>query len=130
MDAAQHIVKLGPCAVELVDRTMLDLALGNASFEPVIRRFVKGEPDAVLLVEFAGDDRDAQVRGVRDLGDLMGDLGFAGAVVQIVEPAAQAALWNGRKAGFESARSSIVRSTSSTAAGPSFTMCCAASMAS
>ena len=40
MDAAQHIVKLGPCAVELVDRTMLDLALSNAAFAPVIRRLV------------------------------------------------------------------------------------------
>ena len=44
MEAAQHIVKLGPCAVELVDRTMLDLALSNAAFAPVIRTFVKGEP--------------------------------------------------------------------------------------
>jgi FAD/FMN-containing dehydrogenase len=26
MDSAQHIVKLGPSAVELVDRTMIDLA--------------------------------------------------------------------------------------------------------
>ena len=32
MDAAQHIVKLGPAAVELVDRTMLDLALSNPAF--------------------------------------------------------------------------------------------------
>ena len=36
----------------------------------------------------------------------------------------------GSNAGFESARSSIVRSTSSTAHGPGFTMCCAASIAS
>src|SRR5512142_734187 len=61
MDAAQHIVKLGPCAVELVDRTMIDLALGNAAFAPIIRQFVKGEPDAILLVEFAGEARDPQV---------------------------------------------------------------------
>jgi FAD/FMN-containing dehydrogenase/Fe-S oxidoreductase len=99
MDAAQHIVKLGPSAVELVDRTMLDLALGNPAFAPVIRRFVKGEPDAVLLVEFAGADPELQVRGVRDLGELMGDLGFAGGVVEILDPAAQASLWNVRKAG-------------------------------
>jgi FAD/FMN-containing dehydrogenase/Fe-S oxidoreductase len=99
MDAAQHIVKLGPCAVELVDRTMLDLALGNPAFAPVIRRFVKGEPGAVLLVEFAGPERDRQVHGVRELGDLMGDLGFPDAVVEIPDPAEQASLWNVRKAG-------------------------------
>jgi FAD/FMN-containing dehydrogenase/Fe-S oxidoreductase len=99
MDAAQHIVKLGPCAVELVDRTMLDLALGNAAFAPIIRRFVKGEPDAILLVEFAGEERDPQVAGVKRLAELMGDLGFADAVVEILEPAQQASLWNVRKAG-------------------------------
>ena len=41
MDAAQHIVKLGPCAVELVDRTMLDLALSNAAFAPIVREVVQ-----------------------------------------------------------------------------------------
>src|SRR6185437_9005222 len=99
MDAAQHIVKLGPCAVELVDRTMLELALGNPAFAPVIRRFVQGEPDAVLLVEFAGGEHDAQVRGVRQLDELMGDLGFPHAVVEILDPAGQASLWDVREAG-------------------------------
>ncbi len=99
MDAAQHIVKLGPCAVELVDRTMLDLALSNAAFAPVIRRFVKGEPQAVLLVEFAGPDRDTQLAGVRRLDELMGSLGFPGSVVPVAEAGEQKSLWDVRKAG-------------------------------
>ena len=32
MEAAQHIVKLGPAAVELVDRTMIELARANPAF--------------------------------------------------------------------------------------------------
>src|SRR5450631_2730650 len=99
MDAAQHIVKLGPSAVELVDRTMLDLALSNAAFAPTIRKFVKGEPDAILLVEFAGAERDPQAEGVRRLRELMGDLGFADAVVDILEASQQKSLWDVRKAG-------------------------------
>jgi FAD/FMN-containing dehydrogenase/Fe-S oxidoreductase len=99
MDAAQHIVKLGPCAVELVDRTMLDLALGNPAFAPVIRKFVRGEPDAILLVEFAGEECQPQAEGVKRLAQLMGDLGFGDSVVEILEPAQQASLWNVRKAG-------------------------------
>ena len=99
MNAAQHIVKLGPSAVELVDRTMLDLALSNAAFAPTIRAFVKGEPDAILLVEFAGGEREPQLAGAKRLAELMGDLGFADAVVAIPEAAQQAALWNVRKAG-------------------------------
>ena len=99
MDAAQHIVKLGPCAVELVDRTMLDLALSNPAFAPTIRRFVKGEPDAILLVEFAGAERAPQVEGVKRLRELMGDLGFADAVVEILDAGQQKSLWEVRKAG-------------------------------
>ena len=99
MDAAQHIVKLGPSAVELVDRTMLDLALGNPAFAPTIRQFVKGEPDAILLVEFAGAEGAPQAEGVRRLGELMGDLGFAGGVVEILDANKQKALWEVRKAG-------------------------------
>ncbi len=99
MDAAQHIVKLGPCAVELVDRTMLDLALSNPAFAPTIRKFVRGEPDAILLVEFAGAERDPQVAGVKRLADLMGDLGFAQAVVEVLDAGEQKSLWDVRKAG-------------------------------
>ncbi|HET6265041.1 MAG TPA: FAD-linked oxidase C-terminal domain-containing protein [Usitatibacter sp.] len=99
MEAAQHIVELGPCAVELVDRTMLDLALANPAFAPTIRSFVRGEPDAILLVEFAGAEREPQLAGVRRLASLMGDLGFGDAVVEIGDAAQQKALWDVRKAG-------------------------------
>ena len=99
MQAAQHIVKLGPCAVELVDRTMLDLALSNPAFAPTIRAFVKGEPGAILLVEFAGAERQPQAAGAKRLAELMADLGFADAVVEIADAGRQKALWDVRKAG-------------------------------
>jgi FAD/FMN-containing dehydrogenase/Fe-S oxidoreductase len=99
MDAAQHIVKLGPCAVELVDRTMLDLSRAIPAFAPTINRYVKGAPDAILLVEFAGEERAPQVEGVRRLAELMADLGFAGGVVELPEERDQKALWEVRKAG-------------------------------
>src|SRR5258707_9019201 len=53
MDAAQHLVKLRPIAVELVDRTMIALCREIAMFQPIIRTAVRGDPDAVLIVEFA-----------------------------------------------------------------------------
>ncbi|MBK8323242.1 MAG: FAD-binding protein [Betaproteobacteria bacterium] len=99
MDAAQHIVKLGPCAVELVDRTMIELARAIPAFASTLDRFVKGEPDAILLVEFAGDDEGEQLRGVRRLEELMAELGFPRAVVALPGAADQKALWEIRKAG-------------------------------
>ena len=52
MEAAQHIVKLGPIAVELIDRTMLGLAREIAMFQPTIdtRRARRSRSDPVRRV--------------------------------------------------------------------------------
>ena len=107
MDAAQHIVKLAPIAVELVDRTMIGLARDIAMFRPTLEQFVRGDPDAVLLVEFAEDDWDENLRRLKQLSALMGDLGFTwdksgpqwGGVVEILDPKLQAAITDVRTAG-------------------------------
>ena len=99
MESPQHIVRLDPDAVELVDRTMIDLARASPAFEPVVRQFVRGEPAAILLVEFAGEDRSLLRARLTQLAELMGDLGLPGSVVEIVEPALQREVWEVRKAG-------------------------------
>jgi hypothetical protein len=50
-------VTLGPTAVELVDRIMIDLARANPAFRPTMEAALIGAPAAILLVEFSGDDR-------------------------------------------------------------------------
>ena len=77
MEAAQHIVKLGPIAVELVDRTMLGLARDIAMFQPTIDAVVRGDPEAILFVEFGEDDRNENFRRLLRLTELIGDLGIA-----------------------------------------------------
>ena len=99
MDAAQHIVKLGPTAVELVDRTMIELSRANPAFRPVIETALIGAPEAILLVEFAGAEKAPLLRRLDDLVTLMGDLGLPGSVVRMPEDAPQKALWEVRKAG-------------------------------
>jgi FAD/FMN-containing dehydrogenase/Fe-S oxidoreductase len=99
MDSAQHIVKLQPTAVELVDRTMIELARANPAFKPVIESALIGAPEAILLVEFSGDDRNALRNALRTLVELMGDLGLPGSVVEMPDEAPQKALWEVRKAG-------------------------------
>src|SRR5450830_1193411 len=99
MDMTQHIVKLGPTAVELVDRTMIDLAISNPAFKPVIEKALVGRPQAILLVEFAGDNLDEQLAKLKRLSELMGDLGLPGAVVDMPLANEQKALWDVRKAG-------------------------------
>ncbi len=99
MDLTRHIVKLEPCAVELVDRTMIDLARSNPAFKPVIDRALIGAPEAILLVEFAGESEAEQLRKLAGLVELMADLGLPGSVVEMSDAAAQKALWEVRKAG-------------------------------
>ncbi|RXZ36634.1 FAD-binding oxidoreductase [Oxalobacteraceae bacterium CAVE-383] len=99
MDLTQHIVKLGPTAVELVDRTMIDLAIGNPAFRNVIEKALIGHPEAILLVEFAGQDLDLQLQKLARLDELMGDLQLPGCVMKMPQPAEQKALWDVRKAG-------------------------------
>jgi FAD/FMN-containing dehydrogenase/Fe-S oxidoreductase len=99
MDFTQHIVKLRPTAVELVDSTMIELALSNPAFKPVIEKALVGKPAAILLVEFSGDDRDAQLQRLVELEELISDLGLPGTVVKIPDAGEQKALWDVRKAG-------------------------------
>ncbi len=99
MAATRRIVELGPSAVELVDRTMIELSRDIPMFRAVVDRFVLGEPAAVLLTEFAGDDPADNLRRLKALGELMGDLGLPGAVVEAVDPAFQAAVWEVRAQG-------------------------------
>jgi FAD/FMN-containing dehydrogenase/Fe-S oxidoreductase len=99
MDAAQHLVALGPTAVELVDRTLIDLARANPGFRPTIAAARVGTPAAILLVEFAGDERSGLLRRLRTLVERVGDLGLPGAVVEMPDEAPQKALWEVRKAG-------------------------------
>jgi FAD/FMN-containing dehydrogenase/Fe-S oxidoreductase len=107
MDAAQHLVKLKPIAVELVDRTMLALGRDIEMFKPIIGTAVRGDPDAVLIVEFAEEDASDNLAKLKQLGALMGDLGFGwdndrrkwGGVVEITQPALQTGIAEFRAAG-------------------------------
>ena len=107
METAQHIVKLGPIAVELIDRTMLGLAREIAMFEPTINTVVRGDPEAILFVEFAEAEQSENVSRLGRLGELIRDLGFAwdktgaqwGGVVDVLEPKLQTAITEVRTAG-------------------------------
>src|SRR5271170_6704929 len=107
MMAAAHIVKLGPIAVELIDRTMLGLARDIAMFRPTVDAFLRGDPEAILFVEFAEDDWDENLRRLKRLGALIGDLGLSwnnggakwGGVVEVLDPKLQSAITEVRTAG-------------------------------
>ena len=103
MDSAQYIVKLGPTAVELVDRTMIDLARSNPSFKKTIETALIDHtaqtPEAILLVEFSGEAHAPLLEKLTALQELMGDLGLPSSVVSMPDTSLQKNLWEVRKAG-------------------------------
>src|SRR5215475_11677801 len=76
-------------------------------FEPIIGAAIKGDPDAVLVVEFAEEDQTENLDRLKRLSELMGDLGFGwtndtrkwGGVVEVTEPALQTGIADFRAAG-------------------------------
>ncbi len=99
MAATRHLVALDPEAVELVDRTMIDLGRGIPIFRKTIDRMVIGEPESLLIVEFHGMEDEPLLAQLARLESLMGDLGFPRSVVRAAEPDFQAQIAEVREAG-------------------------------
>jgi FAD/FMN-containing dehydrogenase/Fe-S oxidoreductase len=99
MEATRHLVALDPEAVELVDRTMIDLGRGIPIFRNTIDRMVIGEPESLLIVEFHGLEDQPLLTQLARLESLMGDLGFPNSVVHATEPDFQAQIAEVREAG-------------------------------
>lgn len=100
LDSVQHLVQLGPSAVELVDSNVLRLAAERADFRDAMASFVRGTPGALLLVEFATTADDVDLEGrVAELDALLADHGWPNAVVPAIAPEKQSAVWSVRKAG-------------------------------
>lgn len=107
MDAAQHLVTLMPQGVELVDSTMIALARDIPMFRKTIENFVTGDPEALLLVEFIEEDQANNTVKLRQLEDMMGDLGFSwsetgerwGGVTAVTDPVLQNQIAELRKSG-------------------------------
>jgi Fe-S oxidoreductase len=85
---------------------MIGLASAIDIFKPTLQRFLRGEPQALLVVEFAESEAE-NARRLKELHELMGDLGFGwdreparwGGVVDVLDPALQNAIADLRTSG-------------------------------
>jgi FAD/FMN-containing dehydrogenase/Fe-S oxidoreductase len=99
MEASRHIVTLDPEAVELVDRTMIELGRAIPIYRATIDRMVRGEPDSLLIVEFHGDSDAPLLAKLADLDTMMADLGYSNAVVPATDTSFQSDIAEVREAG-------------------------------
>ena len=98
METTQHLVALGPVAVELVDGNVLRLGADITLFRKTLSRITRGVPECLLVVEFAGDAQAPLLADLDRLEECMADHGFADAVVRITDPALQREVWEMREA--------------------------------
>ena len=98
MHASAPITALAPHAIELSDKLLIDLARASAIHRDKLH-FVHGNPEALLIVEFAGETFEQLMKKLDELSTLMGDLGYGDNVVRVIEPVQCADVWTVRKAG-------------------------------
>ena len=97
IDAVKFILTYEPTAVEIIDDYALQLARSNPEASRLVRQFVSGDPEAVLMVEFSGAtqpeilDRFERMEADLELKSLYFHLHEAST------PEAQAIVWGVRK---------------------------------
>jgi FAD/FMN-containing dehydrogenase/Fe-S oxidoreductase len=97
LDAVAPCLEFGPSAVELIDSLLLTLARKQRSLRNTMAA-VEGEPEALLMVEFSGDD-EAEVRSrVERLRHRLREVSGLTAAIPAIDPALRDPLWNMRSA--------------------------------
>ncbi|MGH8141622.1 MAG: FAD-binding and (Fe-S)-binding domain-containing protein, partial [Steroidobacteraceae bacterium] len=98
MQMTQHIVRLGPSAVELIDHNVLSMGAQIPQFQRALAEITRGQPQALLLVEFAGEQLQPLEADLARLSACMADHGFAESVVTITDAQRQRRVWQLREA--------------------------------
>ena len=119
MDSAQHIVKLNPIAVELIDSTMISLARSIPIFSKTVTDYVVDNPAAILVVEFAEENWASNIKKVKDLETLL-KVGKKNNIVVLEDQKSQNRISEMRKSGLN-----IMMSMKSDAKPVSFVEDCA-----
>ena len=67
MELTKEIVKLKPTCVELMDQNLLNLAREIPMYAEGIKKYIKGNPQAVLMVEFIDTEQSIYEKKIKDL---------------------------------------------------------------
>ena len=98
LEASQAILETAPYALESTDKTILDLARGNIVQSRQLG-FVQGNPNSLLMVEYAGATEEAGKEQVYELEKLRKANAIGYAATLAFKPQEVKAIWAVRKAG-------------------------------
>ena len=98
MEAVPTILESNPTAVEVLDKMLLDLTRNKVEYRRLLT-FVEGDPNIVLLVEYAGDSESELDHRIHLLKSKLRGINHSGPIVIITDPRQQANVWYVRKVG-------------------------------
>lgn len=98
LEAVPSILEVEPSAVELLDKMLLDRTRAHLDYRHYLT-FVEGDPEAILVVEFYGENEGELAGKVDRLREQMSRRGFHGATVIASTAAEMANVLTVRKAG-------------------------------
>jgi FAD/FMN-containing dehydrogenase/Fe-S oxidoreductase len=96
--ATEDALSCDPAAVELMDRTILDLSRKKIEYAS-LGTILEGDPEALLFVSFTGDDEEELLGRLERLTAMWKRHGHGYHTLQAVTPAQQGSLLKVRKAG-------------------------------
>ncbi len=97
LDTLAACLELGPSAVELMDRMLIELAARQRGLKDTMAA-VRGRPEALFMVEFSGDDPADVSYRVHELERRLRGVPGLTAAVPAIEPAVRDPLWSLRSA--------------------------------
>jgi FAD/FMN-containing dehydrogenase/Fe-S oxidoreductase len=92
------ILKHQPAAIELVDKLILDGSRDNPAMQRR-RGFLTGDPEAILIVEFYGDDEESVSQRLHELAEELRSQSIGYAWPIVMDAGRQADIWAVREAG-------------------------------
>jgi FAD/FMN-containing dehydrogenase/Fe-S oxidoreductase len=98
LEANITALETGPASVELTDRLLLELTGASIEHAPR-RRFLQGDPEALLFVEYYADSQAELAAKMDELEARLGERNLGYAFVRAVDAAEQNNMWTLRKAG-------------------------------
>ena len=98
LECSQLVLQTAPYAMESTDKMILNLARGNIEQSRKLG-FIQGEPESLLMVEYAGETEDEVKAQVSKLEDLRAAQRIGYAATQAYKPEEVKAIWGVRKAG-------------------------------
>jgi FAD/FMN-containing dehydrogenase/Fe-S oxidoreductase len=98
LECSQVVLQTAPYAMESTDKMILNLARGNIEQSRKLG-FIQGNPESLLMVEYAGESEDEVRAQVMKLEELRETQGIGYAATQAYKPEEVKTIWGVRKAG-------------------------------